>query len=215
MSRIEVLLVDDHTVVLQTLARALAAAPDIEVVGTARTAADACSMAETLQPDVALVDVTLPDGNGIAVARSIQHASGSTRVLMLTGNTDVSLLAKAMAAGARGYLIKDASLEEVLDAIRRAHEGHVVVPERVAGQLSVEAPATGPGLDLTPRELDVLALMSEGADPRAIGKTLGISWHTARSYIKNVLVKVGAHSQLEAVATARRLGILKSDESSR
>ncbi|HEX9695442.1 MAG TPA: response regulator transcription factor, partial [Actinomycetota bacterium] len=94
MSRIEVLLVDDHTVVLQTLARALAAAPDIEVVGTARTAADACSMAETLQPDVALVDVTLPDGNGIAVARSIQHASGSTRVLMLTGNTDVSLLAK-------------------------------------------------------------------------------------------------------------------------
>lgn len=212
---ISVLLVDDHAVLTETLAASLAETPDISVAATASTAAEGLDHAGKLKPDVALLDLGLPDFDGIELARRVRAASPATRVIILTGNNDVSLFPRAMAAGACGYLQKDSSLGDVTDAIRRAHAGQVVVPERVLGGLwEVRTPERGFGADLTKRELDVLRLLGEGTDLRAIGRALGITWHTARSYVKSVLMKLDAHSQLEAVAKANRAGILKVREPS-
>lgn len=210
---IRVLVVDDHRVFAETLAAALGGNSDISVVGVATTAGEGADRAAELRPDVALLDLQLPDFDGVELSRRLRSASPGTRVVILTGSTDASFFPKAMAAGASGYLLKDASLSEVTDAVRRAHAGQVVVPERVVGRLAdVRVPEVGPGADLTKRELDVLRLLSEGSDPNTIAKSLGITWHTARSYVKSVLSKLDAHSQLEAVAKATRLGILAPRE---
>lgn len=211
----QVLVVDDHAVFAETLAASLSTNPDIEVVGVATTAAEGHQKAARQTPDVALVDLGLPDMGGVDLARRLRTSSSRTRVVILTGDTDAALFPQAMAAGACGYLIKDAGLAEVTDAIRRAAAGQVVVPENVAARLTaVRTPASGPGSDLTRREAEVLRLLSEGGDVRAIAKSLGITWHTARSYVKTLLVKLDAHSQLEAVAKAIRMGILRVRDSS-
>ena len=206
---IGVLLVDDHTVFAETLAAALKTNSDIAILGVANTSTDGLEKATALKPDVALLDVMLPDYDGIELARRVRTASPGTRVVMLTGETDPALFAKAMAAGACGYLIKESSLGDVTDAVRRAYAGQVVVPEKAVTRLTqAHAPAKGPGSDLTERELEVLGLLTQGKDAKMIAKAMGITWHTARSYLKSVLMKLDAHSQLEAVAVATRLGIV-------
>jgi DNA-binding NarL/FixJ family response regulator len=208
---ISVLIVDDHAVVVETLALALGRADDLEVAATAGTGEEGLARASALQPAVALVDIGLPDIGGIEVLRRLRATSPGTRVVILTGSSDPAFFAQAMEAGVSGYLTKDAGLGEVTDAIRAAHEGRVVVPEKVVGRLlGFRSAPSGLGADLTHRELQVLALLGEGCDAKRIARTLNVSWHTARSYIKNVLVKLDAHSQLEAVMTAMRLGILES-----
>lgn len=204
-----VLLVDDHAVFVETLAVSLGARDDVEVVAVTTNAADASERAAALRPDLALVDISLPDTDGIELCRQLRRLSPATRVIMLTGSTDPSLFPRAMDAGACGYLLKEAGLSEVVDALERAHAGQVVVPQSVMGRLlQAQAPKKGMGADLTKRELEVLALLGEGSDVRAVAKTLGITWHTARSYVKSVLTKLGARSQLEAVSKAIKIGIL-------
>lgn len=209
---INVLLVDDHTVFVETLAASLRTNPDITVVGVATTATEGRAKAAELRPDVALVDLSMPDFDGIELSRQLRSASPSTKVVILTGNTEPSPFPQAMAAGAFGYLIKDSSLGEVTEAIRRAHAGQVVVPDRVVELVEARAPAKGLGSALTKRELEVLVLLGEGNDVRHIAKTLGVTWSTVRSYVKSVLLKLHAHTQLEAVAKATRLGILSVRE---
>lgn len=208
---ISVLLVDDHTVFVETLAVALASKDGIVVAGTATTAAGGLEAAAETRPDVALVDVELPDFGGIELTRRLRFTAPSTRVIILTASSDASIFAQAMDAGACGYLVKDTALSELTESIRSAYAGQVVVPDAVIGKLlAFRPPSSGVGSDLTRRELEVLALLGEGCDMRSISKSLGITWHTARSYVKAVLTKLGAHSQLEAVAAAMRLGILSS-----
>jgi DNA-binding NarL/FixJ family response regulator len=208
---ISVLIVDDHAVVVDTLALALGQSGDFSVAATASTGEEGVAQAAATQPAVALVDIGLPDIGGIEVIRRLRVSSPGTKVVILTGSSDATFFAQAMEFGVSGYLTKDARLGEVADAIRAAYEGRVVVPERVVGKLLAAKPAEGGlGADLSKRELEVLALLGEGCDAKRIAGTLNISWHTARSYTKSVLVKLGAHSQLEAVMTAMRLGILES-----
>jgi DNA-binding NarL/FixJ family response regulator len=213
VSQIGVLLVDDHTVFAETLAAALTTNADLSILGIANTATEGLEKATALKPDVALLDVQLPDFDGVELARRVLAASPATKVVMLTGNMDPTLFPRAMAAGACGYLIKDSSLGDVTDAIRRAFAGQVVVPEKAVSRLmEARAPEKGVGADLTDRELEVLSLLAEGSDAKGIAKSLGITWHTARSYVKAVLMKLDAHSQLEAVAKATRLGIVGRGE---
>jgi DNA-binding NarL/FixJ family response regulator len=132
---------------------------------------------------------------------------------VLTGSLELTFFSDAMDAGASGYLTKQSSLEDVTDAITAAHDGRVVVPASVMERLlAAKAPAAGMGADLTNRELEVLSLMGRGYDAKQIANTLQISWHTSRSYIKNILLKLDAHSALQAVSVATRLGIIVHEE---
>jgi DNA-binding NarL/FixJ family response regulator len=209
---IKVLLVDDHNVFAQTLAAALGASDDFEVVGVAETGTDALEQATNTAPNVALVDLGLPDFGGVELARRLQQTSPETRVVVLTGSLDLAYFAEAMEAGASGYLTKQSGLDDVRDAITAAHEGRVVVPASVMERLlAAQAPTSGLGSDLTPRELEVLSLMGRGFDAKQIASTLNVSWHTSRSYSKTILMKLQAHSALQAVSVATRLGIITHD----
>lgn len=210
---ISVLLVDDHNIFAQTLASALGAMDGFAVAGHAQSGQDALAQAEQLHPNVALVDLGLPDFNGVELARRLRETCPDTRVVVLTGSLDLTFFSEAMDAGASGYLTKQSGLEEVAEAITAAHEGRVVVPASVMERLlAAKAPTSGLGADLTPRELEVLSLMGRGYDAKQVASTLNISWHTSRSYTKNILLKLDAHSALQAVSVATRLGILVHDE---
>jgi len=206
---ISVLLVDDHNIFAQTLAAALGAMDGFSVAGIAKTGADGLASARSSAPNVALVDLGLPDFSGVELARQLRDTCPDTRVVVLTGSLDLTFFTEAMEAGASGYLTKESSLDDVIDAITSAHEGRVVVPASVMERLlAAKAPDSGLGADLTPRELEVLSLMGRGYDAKQVASTLGISWHTSRSYTKNILLKLDAHSALQAVSVATRLGIL-------
>jgi DNA-binding NarL/FixJ family response regulator len=210
---VSVLLVDDHNIFAQTLAAALGATEGFSVAALAKTGAEGLEHAAALSPNVALVDLGLPDFSGVELARQLREQCPETRVVVLTGSLDLTFFSEAMEAGASGYLTKESSLDDVIDAITAAHEGRVVVPASVMERLlAAKAPDTGLGADLTPRELEVLSLMGRGYDAKQVAATLGISWHTSRSYTKNILLKLDAHSALQAVSVATRLGILVHDD---
>jgi DNA-binding NarL/FixJ family response regulator len=213
VTTISVLLVDDHNIFAQTLSAALGAMDGFTVVGIAPSGQVALEQAAEQRPNVALVDLGLPDFSGVELARRLRDVCPDTRVVVLTGSLDLTFFSEAMEAGASGYLTKQSGLEDVTDALTAAHEGRVVVPASVMERLlAAKAPDTGLGNDLTPRELEVLSLMGRGYDAKQVANTLGISWHTSRSYTKNILLKLDAHSALQAVSVATRLGILVHDE---
>lgn len=141
------------------------------------------------------------------------RVSPETGVIVLTASEEPSALVSAMDAGVSGYLVKHAALREVTEAIREVHAGRVAIPATLFRKLVTAPIGSGPaGADLTRREREVLALLAEGCDVQRIAKLLGITWHTARSYVKTLLLKLDAHSQLEAVSKARRLGLLDPTE---
>ncbi len=162
---------------------------------------------------MAVVDVGLPDIDGIEVARRLRRRMPETHVLMLTATIDAGLLPRAMEAGASGFLLKESGVDELVDAIHKVHGGQVVIPQRTMSRLVSPSPRS-PANPLTARETQVLAFLTEGGDLKGIAKTLGISWHTVRSHVKSVLAKLDARSQLEAVSKGMRMGILSVPERS-
>ncbi len=188
---IRVLIIDDHAALSGALAIAIDGYPDLVCVGTAGTLALATSRIADLKPDVVLLDVYLPDGNGIDAIPGIVAAHPGVRVLVLTGHTDVDLLSRAAAQGASGFLPKESSVSAVIAAIRAAVAGQMLVDgatlASILGRLadtSRRAGTNGDGKALTRRERDVIRLMGQGLDPHAIAKTLGISLNTCRGYQK-------------------------------
>jgi DNA-binding NarL/FixJ family response regulator len=180
------------------------------------------------RPDVVLMDIELPGGDGIAGTRMIKTAYPAARVLILTAGATPGRLAEAAAAGAGGFLGKDSALSDILAAIRNPATGNMVVKGAVLSELLRKQSAAGegqppgermpPGADrasgpdgakLTTREEEVLALMGEGLDPSAIAERLVLSVYTARGHVKNVMAKLGAHTQLEAVVLATKAGLLQ------
>ncbi len=212
---IRVLIIDDHAALAGAMAIAIDGYPDLVCVGTAGTLDVATSRVAELKPDVVLVDVYLPDGNGIDAIPGIIAAHPGVRVLVLTGHTDVDLLSRAAAQGASGFLPKESSVSAVIGAIRAAVAGQMLVDgatlASILGRLadtSRRAHGSGDGKALTRREADVIRLMGQGLDPHAIARALGISLNTCRGYQKTLLAKLGAHSQLEAVVIATRKGLI-------
>jgi DNA-binding NarL/FixJ family response regulator len=204
-----VLVVDDHAVFADALSAALEMLPEVALVSTANTLADAITTAAQIQPDVALVDMFLPDADGADVVERLRQESPATRVVVLTASHDVDHFTTAMAAGAAGYLVKQAKFPEVASAVIAANDGRVIVPKHVTdGLLAAAPPARGLGSDLTARELDVLVLLGQGYDARNAAAVLGITWNTCRGYVKNVRTKLGCHSAAEAVHVATRLGMI-------
>jgi DNA-binding NarL/FixJ family response regulator len=211
-ARITVLVVDDHQTFAELLAIALQGEQSLSYVGHARTSAEARELVSRLRPEVVLMDVQLPDLDGISTTERLVAEYPELRVVILTAHAEPSLIARAAVAGACGFLPKDGALRDVLQALRTAHRGGMVVPSHLlAGALNAGAARSGgpaPTSMLTSREHDVLRLMARGLDARAIAGDLGISVHTCRGYVKSILSKLDTHSQLEAVMKAIRLGLL-------
>lgn len=203
---IRVLIVDDHDMFAESIARALRDEDDIEVVAIAGSAADAIAAAAASSPDVALVDYRLPDANGAKAAGSILAVSPSTKALMLTAMSDQRTIAEAIAAGCIGFLTKDKGVRELVAAVRLAAEGQAHLSPADVRRLVPTAPASARlvGWDLTLREREILELVAAGLSNKDIAARLYLSVHTVRNQVQRILDKLGAHSKLEAAAIAVR-----------
>jgi DNA-binding NarL/FixJ family response regulator len=198
---IRVFLLDDHRVFAESLALVLGTDPSMRCVAVAHTVEDGLRLAERLDFDVALVDLQLPDGGGLAAIPELLARRPGAAVVVLTAHARADLARRAFAAGAVGFLGKDASLTEITDAVRAAPAGR-----RVAGRELPPDPADR--LKVTPREHEVLIALSRGLDATRIAGALGISLHTTRDHIRSVMGKLGVRTQLDAVVTAERLGLV-------
>jgi two-component system NarL family response regulator len=210
---IRVVLVDDHEMFTEGVARLLEREHDIDLVGVASTSTAAIAMAEELQPVVALVDFNLPDGRGTDAATSIAAVSPLTRTLIITGSTDESVLVAAIKAGCAGVLTKDKAFAALVDAIRLVATGEPYVDPFVLAAVARDAEprSRGVGGELTKRELEVLQLLAQGCSNQAIGERLYVSRNTVRNHVQNVLIKLQVHSKLEAVFVARRERLLDDE----
>ena len=203
---IRALLVDDHQMFLDSLVRAFRDEADIEVVGTAGTLADGLREASERRPDVVVMDLQLPDGDGIEGARRLLDLVPRTTVLLLTGDDDRRVVARAIEAGCMGFLTKGRAIIELLDAVRALAAGDAYVPGDLLADLlpRVGQTSRGVGSDLTARELDVLRLAAGGKTNQAIADALYLSVNTIRNHVQNAIAKLDAHSKLEAVTIALR-----------
>ncbi len=209
-SPIRVLLVDDHQLLTDALAGLLGREADIEVVGIAPTVREAKRAAREPM-DVVLMDYGLPDGTGVEATRAIKARWPSARVIMLTAVTDDETVLEAIRAGADGYLTKDRASEEVVNAVRAAHAGEILLPRAVVYEIAERVALTRrrqmvrrPVEQLTPRELEVLAALAEGLSSPEICDRLFIAQNTLRTHVQNIMNKLRVHSKLEAVAFALR-----------
>lgn len=198
-----VLLVDDHAVVRGGLRYFLNSVGDIEVVGEAINGAQALAMVAELVPDVVMMDMKMPEVDGIAATRQIHQRFPQVRVLVLTSFADGGLVQQALGAGAMGYLLKDASGHDLVAAIRTARAGAPVLDASATQALvtSYSAPER-PGGDLSEREQTVLRLMTTGLSNDQIADQLLISRNTVRHHVHNILAKLGVTNRTEAVSLA-------------
>jgi DNA-binding NarL/FixJ family response regulator len=205
----KVLVVDDHQLIAELLEAAVEAQPGFEMVGHAQTVASGLDMVQALQPDIVIMDVRLGDGDGIAATAELTERFPELRVVVLTAFVDQALMQRAAAANACALLPKDGDLTSMLDALRTARRGGFTVHPRLLHRLvtpPIEVGRSKPSL--TPREWDVLQLLATGLETRLIAREIGISVHTCRGHVKGLLLKLGAHSQLEAVAKAMQHGMI-------
>ena len=203
---IRVLVVEDQRALADALAIAIAAQPDLDCGDAVGTVDEALREAARRPPAVVLMDIHLPGRDGIEGTRLLKAAHPSTRVVVLTADATPDQLARAVTAGASAFLAKHSAFGDILTAIRTTADGKLLVEESALAARLPEQRWERSGL--TRREHEVLALLAQGHGLKVIADRLVLSRHTVRGHVKSVLVKLGAHSQLEAVVTATRLGIL-------
>lgn len=203
--KIRILIADDHPVVLEGLVAIISRQPDMVVVAEASDGKTAVELWQTHRPDVLVIDLRMPVLDGVAAIEEICKVDSAARLIVLTTfDTDTDLL-KAVKAGAKAYLLKDARREEFLDTIRRVNQGETcisaqLVPKLAAG-LSREA--------LTSREVEVLENLARGKSNKEIGVALNISETTVKSHTRSIFRKLDVLSRTEAIGTANRLGLIK------
>lgn len=206
---ITVFLLDDHEIVRRGLRDLLELEPDITVVGEAGLAAEALGRVHALDPDVAVLDVRLPDGNGVEVCRDIRSLHPRTQCLMLTSFNDDEALFDAIMAGAAGYLLKQIKGNDLVDAVRKVAGGSSLLDPAVTARV-LERLRRGPEEDelvarLTEQERRILDLMAEGLTNRQIGERLHLAEKTIKNYVSNLLAKMGMTRRTEAAVYAARL----------
>ena len=202
---IRVMLVDDHTMVRRGLAAFLRVFDDLQLAGEAESGEAAIRLCAEILPDVILMDMVMPDMNGAAATHAIRQQFPQVQVIALTSFKEGDLVKHALEAGAIGYLLKDVSADELARAIRAAHAGRATLsPEAAQALVETSNQPPAPGLDLTERELEVLALMVEGLNNTQIAGRLTVSPSTVKSHVSNILSKLGVASRTEAVSLALR-----------
>ena len=210
---IRILLADDHAVVRSGLRALLRADPELEVVGEAGDGTETLRLAESLQPDLVMLDITLPPENGIKTAQRLKEAHPQLVVLILTMHEDEGLLHEALRAGASGYLIKRAEESEILQAIHATSRGDIYVHPAMTRALLHQPVTTehrrgSPAEELTRRELDVLRLLAKGNTNRQIAGLLGLSMRTVENHRANLMGKLGLVSRVELVNYAEEHDLL-------
>ena len=206
-SKIRVLIVDDHAVVRTGLKVFFDLQPDIEVVGEASDGSEGVAMARRLEPDVVLMDLLMPNMDGITAIGRIKAERTETEIVTMTSFIEEEKVTSALEAGASGYVLKDAEAEEVAAAVRAAYAGEVHLDPAVARLLAQrmrtkQTPADSLVEPLTDREKDVLRLLGQGMSNKEIGSTLFITERTARTYVSNILGKLGLASRTQAALYA-------------
>jgi DNA-binding NarL/FixJ family response regulator len=209
---IRVLLADDHVMVRQGIRQFLEESGDIDVIAEAGNGAEAIRLVEIHQPDVAILDIRMPEITGVQATRRIKEHFPQVRVLVLTAYDDDPYVFALLQAGADGYVLKTASSDELVHAVRTVHEGQIALTPEIASKVVRQAVSGRPteAADqietLTDRELDVLRLAARGLTNRAIGRELSISHRTVQGHLQSIYGKLGVNSRTEAVTEALRRG---------
>jgi two-component system nitrate/nitrite response regulator NarL len=215
--RVSVLIVQDHPLLASAISRVLEAQPDLAVSGVSSSGADAVQAATNHRPDVVLMDFRLPDVTGPAAARMIKSAHAEAAIVFHSADESETALLDAIDAGATAYLTKDATADQIIEAVRRASTGEVLIP----AELFARAIARQRGVvtrkrerdqllaEFTPRELDILHLLAEGLDTTAMSQRLAIAPHTVEWHVRHVIEKLQVHSKLQAVIAAAHKGLIE------
>ncbi|WP_194818994.1 response regulator transcription factor [Nocardia sp. XZ_19_385] len=211
-----VFLVDDHEIVRLGIRDLIDDHTDLQVVGEAATCAEARRRVPALRPDVAVLDIHLPDGNGVELCRDLLAMTPNLCCLMLTAYFDEQSMMGAVLAGARGYLIKDIRGDELVDAIRAVAHGRSLLDERAVAALMTKlrtqaAAEHGPLASLTDRERTVLGMLGEGLTNRQIARRMFLSEKTVKNYVSQLLSKLEVGGRTEAAVLATKLGLPQAD----
>jgi len=213
MDRISVLIVDDHGIVRQGLRTYLDLLDDIEVVGEAANGAEAVAQVKQYRPNIVLMDLVMPEMDGIEATRQIGDISTSTKVIVLTSFTEDEKVFPAIKAGAAGYLLKDVSPSELASAIRAVHRGEAQLHPDITKKLMSQfvSPAVEPMAapdELTARELEVLRLVAQGMSNRQVAQTLTISTKTVKTHVSSILSKLHLDDRTQAAIYAYKHGLV-------
>jgi len=207
--RIRVMTVDDHEIMRGGIRFVLLAFDDLELVAEARRGEEAVRLCAAARPDVVLMDMKMPEMDGIAATKAVKEASPNTQVLFLTGFHERSLVQQAIHAGAVGYLLKDTSKEDLAAAIRAAADGRSTMSPEAAEVLADDGEtAAASGGDLTEREREILALLAQGLSNKKIAERLEISEYTVRNHVSQVIAKLGVANRSEAAVLAVQRGLV-------
>jgi len=203
--KIRVLIADDHVTVLEGLAAIIGRQADMTVVAEAENGRAAVELWRKHRPDVTLLDLRMPELDGGSAIEEIRGYDSSARIIVLTTYDTDNEIARAIKAGARGYLLKDTRREDLLDGIRRVNSGETCIPAPVVAKLA----ATVSSESLTGREINVLELLAKGRSNKEIGANLFISETTVKSHLRSVFLKLNVLSRTEAIAVASRRGLIR------
>jgi len=219
--KIRVLVVDDHPMMNESMCLALEAEEDMQVVGVAQNGRAAIEQALALKPDVIVMDLFLPDMDGIRATAEIAQANPTARVLVITSSAENEHVQRAIEAGAMAYIVKDSSREQFILGVRTLASGRVFLPAEIGEKLvrglqenktPIAASTRPERAELTPREREVLALLGEGLGNREIARRLVLSESTVRVHLNNLLVKLGLHERNQAVVYAVKNGLTKQND---
>ena len=209
---IRIMIVDDHPVTREGLHAALDVEDGVEVIGEAGSGEDAIRDAGDLKPDVVFMDVRMPGMGGIEAARAIRQASPATKVILVTVDESRTSISEAIQAGVSGYLLKDTSADELVNAARLAVEGKAVIHPQLTRAFIEEvqtAEKKGDAAALSRREKEILQKVAYGATTKEVAHDLGISPHTVKTHLERIFEKLGANDRAQAVAIAIRTGLVE------
>jgi DNA-binding NarL/FixJ family response regulator len=208
-----VLIVDDHPVTRDGLRTAFNLADEIEVVGEAASGEEAIQVVADTKPDIVFMDVRMPGMNGIQATRQIRENNPDTKIILFTIDESRASVAEAIQAGVSGYLLKDASVGELINAARQAMAGKAVIHPSLTQAFIEEVQLvdrpSSPEAPLSPREVEILQKIAYGATTKEVADQLGISFHTVKTHLERIFEKLGANDRAQAVAIAIRQGLVE------